>query len=330
VKILVTGANGFLGRYVVCELLRRGHAVRALVRSVGAARTPRDKDVELVTGDVRASDLAAVLESMDAVIHLAARMGGGEAEQLQTTVVGTERLLRAMDQAGTARIVLASSYAVYDWHAVSGPLTEASPTVRCPYGRGPYTVAKVWQERIARRIAASAGLDLVVLRPGFVWGSGNLRLSGMSVAVGGIVLVFGRRTLLPLTYVENCADAFAEAVVSKAARGETLNVVDGQGVTAYRYTREYLARTGCGRRPIVVPYRAALGVSRLASALASRVLPGGGNLPDVLVPERFEAQFKPLEFPNDRIVRVLGWAPRVTFGEALERSYPAVRAGARE
>jgi nucleoside-diphosphate-sugar epimerase len=237
-------------------------------------------------------------------------------------VTGTERLLQALGAAGGARVVLASSYAVYDWSAISRRLTEDSPVVRENlYRRGPYTIAKVWQERVARRMAADDAFDLTVLRPGFVWGRDHVVLSGMAQRYRRLYVILGRSTLLPLTYVENCADAFVAATVDGRATNETFNVVDDEPVTARRYTEEYLRRTGTPGRVVPVPYAVALATSCLASALGDRVFPDGGDLPDVLVPERLEAQFKPLQFPNTKIRTRLGWSPRVRFDEALLRSY---------
>jgi UDP-glucose 4-epimerase len=330
VKVLVTGASGFIGSYVVAEFLRRGHAVRALAlarSSPAAGDFPWSEQVEFFPADLRRSErLGEAVEGVDAVVHLAARLGGNEVQQFQTTVVGTERLLEAVEATGPARVVLASSYAVYDWEAVSGTITESSPVSHDDYRRGPYTIAKVWQERVARRMAEAAGFSLTVLRPGFVWGPRHTWLPGMGQRLGPVYIVFGRSTLLPLTYVENCADAFVEATVNRNARDETLNVVDGEQITAWRYTREYLERTRSGATCVAVPYAVGWRVSQLADAIARRVFDAGGNLPDVLVPSRFAAQYKPLEFPNDKIRELLGWKPRLTFEEALERAYaePAV------
>lgn len=329
-KVLVTGANGFIGRHVVERFVEAGHDVRALVRpSATLSGLPWTGQVEIARADLRAArDLDRACSGVDALVHIAARMGGSEAQQFETTVAGTERLLEAFRGAGGARVVLASSYAVYDWSAIEGSLTEDSPVVRERlWRRGPYTVAKVWQERVARRMAAEGAFELTVLRPGFVWGRDHVRLAGMGQRYGGLYVVFGRSTLLPLTYVENCADAFAIATPIDGAQGETFNVVDDEPVTSRRYTTEYLRRTGTPGSVVSLPYGSALAISRLGSAVGARIFRDGGHLPDVLAPARFEALFKPLQFPNDKIHARLAWTPRVRFEEALLRSYPPRSAG---
>ncbi len=86
-------------------------------------------------------------------------------------------------------------------------LDESSPVMSTPYGRDGYTVAKVWQERIVREFAETSGTELVVLRPGFIWGSGREELAGAGIRIGSVLLVVGPRMRLPLTHVANCADA---------------------------------------------------------------------------------------------------------------------------
>ena len=195
VRVLITGANGFLGRHVVAEFLRRGHAVRALVRP--AARLDEldwPEQVEVVRADLRvAQDLAAAFEGVDVLVHLAAAVTGGEDAQFAATVVGTERLLDAMARSQTRRLVLASSFSVYDWSAIRGTLTEESPLESGAdlYERDGYAIAKVWQERVVRRAAAAHGWQLTVLRPGFIWGRGNAYLACLGQRLGRVHLVFG-------------------------------------------------------------------------------------------------------------------------------------------
>jgi len=102
VRLLVTGATGFLGRRVVADALRRGHTVRAMVRPGfdGASLPPQ---VEIIRADLRdphSIDVAGV----DAVLHLAAAKTGDLYSQMHTTVVGTENLIAANKNIGTTHI----------------------------------------------------------------------------------------------------------------------------------------------------------------------------------------------------------------------------------
>src|SRR4029078_12103735 len=95
-RVLVTGASGFLGRHVVRQLSERGHAVRALVRSPDKQPSNWSEGVEVVHGDLRQRDLAWLVQDLDAVVHLAAAVMGDDESQFINTVVATENLLEAV------------------------------------------------------------------------------------------------------------------------------------------------------------------------------------------------------------------------------------------
>jgi UDP-glucose 4-epimerase len=322
---LITGAGGFLGRHVVAEFLRRGHAVRALVRP--ASRLD-DLDwaehVEVVRADLRvARDLVAALAEIDVLVHLAAAVTGSEDAQFAATVVGTERLLDALARSQTKRLVLASSFSVYDWSAIRGTLSEESPLEAGAdlYERDGYAVAKAWQERVVRRAAAAHGWQLTVLRPGFIWGRDHAYLACLGQRIGRLHVVFGGSTRLPLTHVVNCADLFATAAEDPRAIGETFNVIDDDEVRAWGYLGEYLKHSADRGFRISVPYSLALAGARLARWTSRRIFQGKGKLPSLLIPCRFEARFKPLRFSNRKAREVLGWRPPVSFAECLRLTY---------
>ena len=128
-RVLVTGATGFLGRHVVDALLSRGHQVRALYRSDVAPALP--DGIELARVDLRVAEaLPEALADIDVVIHAAAVLRGPRPVQYEGTVVATQNLLTAMTEADVTRLVLVSSFAVYLSRPVrSGRVVdENSPT----------------------------------------------------------------------------------------------------------------------------------------------------------------------------------------------------------
>ena len=307
----------------MAALLERGHRVRALVRPSTCVDDLAWIDrVELVQADLRApGPLESAFAGVDVLVHLAARVGGSEAAQMADTVVGTERLLAAMACSATRRLVLASSFAVYDWDAARGTLTEESPLAQADlYRRDGYTIAKTWQERVVRRMSRELDWGLTVLRPGFIWGRDHDDFAGLGQKVGRWHLVVGPRSRPPLTYVENCADAFAEAVENPRAIGEMFNLVDNHEVSAWRYLAETSRHNGATAPRIPVPYAVGLAGSLLAEAINRRVFRGQAKLPGLFVPCRFRARFKPLRFPMDELQEVLGWSPPLDFAQCLQRS----------
>lgn len=317
-RVLVTGAGGFLGRRVVAALLDRGLAVRALVRRPDAELTGLGVDV--VVGDLRRSaGVPGLLDGVDTVVHLAAVVAGSPGAQFTGTVTATEHLLAAMEGSTVRRLVLCSSFSVYDWSRISGRLDEDSPLEADLGTRDGYAVAKLWQERVCRRAAADAPWTLTVLRPGFVWGSGNDWVWGVGMRAGSTTLVVGSRKPLPLTHVDNCADAFATVVDDPRADGGTYNVVDGFPLTPVRYARIYRSRYG--GRVVVVPHRAFRAVGSSAAAVLRTLSGRPARLPALFDPDLFDARFKPLDFPPSRLTAAVGWHPPLSLEEAVARTF---------
>jgi nucleoside-diphosphate-sugar epimerase len=222
-RVLVTGAGGFLGRYTVARLLQRGHSVRAVIRPASPVPSWAG-DVEIFHADLRArDDFSAAFADIDVVLHLASATSGGEDVQFASTVMATERFLEAMAKTSTRRLVLVSSLVVYDWARANKTMDENTPLLKDIYGMGPYTIAKVWQERVASKFAKLHSWDLTIMRPGFIWGPQHAEIAGMGRHFSRLYLIFGPLTRLPLTYVENCADCLITAIECPKAAGETFN-----------------------------------------------------------------------------------------------------------
>jgi len=323
-RALVTGANGFLGRHVVGALLARGIEVRAMVRP--ATRLEGlgwPSSVEVFKADLRTSrDLASAFDGVDVLLHLAAVVSGGEDAQFAGTVAGTEHLLDAMAASDCRRLVLCSTFSVYNYSAIVRTLDEDSPLHQTPdlYGRDGYTISKWWQERVTRRFSKKYGWDLTVLRPGFIWGRDHGYLAALGQQFGRHHLVIGPLTRIPMTHVENCADVFARAAMDERARGQTLNVVDGPGERIWTYLGDYMRGTGNRGWRMPVPYWLAIMMVRLGFVTVFRT---ATKVPGILVPRRFDARFKPLKFENRKLRETLGWTPPLDHQQCLARTYGA-------
>lgn len=324
-KVLVSGAGGFLGRHVVDRLLARGHSVRAIVRP--ASQPPNWPDgVELFRADLRVHDkLESAFDGIDSVIHAAAGTSGGEDSQFSASVVATERFLDAMARSPVRRLIHVSSLVVYDWGRATGSMDEETPLESSIYDMGAYTIAKIWQERVVARMASARGWELTVMRPGFIWGPGHAEIAGMGRHIGHAYVMFGPLTRLPLSHVLNCADCVVAATENPEAVDQTFNVIDTDDVRVWRYVREYAKRTNQTGLPIPLPYWGGYGLAQLA-AFSSRLLFGKkGKLPSLLMPRRFQSQFKPIRFSNQRLAERLGWRPPLSFEECLRSTYEPAR-----
>jgi len=320
-RVLVSGAGGFLGRHVVDRLLERGHTVRAIIRPDSLEPTWSDK-VDIFRADLRTHDgLVSAFDGIDAVLHLAAATSGTEDLQFASTVVATERFLEAMGRSTVKRLIHVSSLVVYDWGKAKGNMDEDTPLLDDFYQMGGYTIAKMWQERIATRLAKAHSWNLTILRPGFIWGPEHTEIAGMGRHHGRLYLMFGPFTRLPLSHVVNCADCLVAAVENSKAIDKIFNVIDGDEVRVWRYVVEYAKRTGERGVLIPIPYRLGHGVASLASFVSRKLFGKKGKLPSLLTPRRFESQFKPIRFSSRKVKQELQWNPRLSFDECLDLSY---------
>jgi nucleoside-diphosphate-sugar epimerase len=255
-------------------------------------------------------------------LHLAAAKSGDLYAQYAGTVVATENLLAAMDEARVRRIVLVSSFSVYDYMKIRSfaVLDETSPVERDAFERDEYAHTKLVQERLVRDHAVRGGWDYTVLRPGVIYGKDNLWTARLGVRGGRVWLRTGAWARLPLTYVENCAEAIVLAAETEAASAQTLNVVDDDMPTQRRYAS--LLRRRFSPRPIILPVAWSImrGLAGLATLTNKLLLGGRAKIPGIFMPCRLAARCKPLRFSNRKIKDVLGWKPRYSLDEALGRS----------
>jgi dihydroflavonol-4-reductase len=175
VKLLVTGATGFLGSTLVPMLREAGHDVRALVRS--GSEVPQ---AETVKGDVRDPDsVQRALASVEGLFHLAGLVSRDPADarkMYELHVEGTRNVLTAAARAGLKRIVLASSSGTIGVSRVRRIATEEDDYPIETVGKWPYYLSKIYEEKIAIEFARR-GLPIVILNPSLLLGPGDARMS---------------------------------------------------------------------------------------------------------------------------------------------------------
>jgi len=246
-RVLVTGAAGFIGRWVVGELLARGHTVLPVDNLVagdlanldGFAGQPGLLPFE--RGDVRdEGGCARWAGSVDAIAHLAASISVQDsiddpAETFENDVVGTFRLLEAA-RAARARFLFMSTCMVYDRASTPAGIDETHRTKPA----SPYAASKLAGEALTLAYGHAYGLPTTVVRPFNTYGPYQ-----RSVGEGGVVAIFTRRSLLgedlriygdgtqtrDLLYATDCARFVCDALLSDAATGLVLNAGTGVDVS---------------------------------------------------------------------------------------------------
>ena len=319
-KVLVTGAGGFLGRAVVAAAARAGHEVVAMVRPASAGRASPGS--EEVAGDLRQPGAWRDAMDVDAVVHCAAAFGD-LASQLAGTVMATENLLAALP-ARTKRFVHVSSLSVYDFDAprLGGMLDEATPLEAAPLRRDAYTQTKLFQERLVREQAARTGMELVVVRPGAIYGPGKDWDAGTGLKAGRFDLIFAPFSRMRLIHVDNCAEAIVAALTAPAAQPVTVNLIDPEQPSHWRYhglARDAGVATGIA---VPVPYWL-VGALGLSAKLASRLFfQGKARLPELLDPPRQRVRWRPLRYPNAQARSGLGWTPQRSLEQGVATLAP--------
>lgn len=330
-RLYITGATGFVGSAVVRAARARGHDVVAVIRPASSSE-PID-GVTQARVDLRSPrGLADSLAGVDSVIHLAAAKSGDMAQQFAGTVVTTENLLGAMASAGVDQLVGISTFSVYDYRALrSGDLLdENTPIDTSPAGRDEYARTKLVQEQLYRDFAAGNGSGprrCVIVRPGMIYGPDNLWHALLGAELGPAFLRIGSRAVLPMSYVENCAEAIVLAAERLAeddteVNGQTINLVDDDLPTQAEYAEAVAARTKVPSS-VTVPWPVLRTGAETLALLNRSLLKGRAKFPGIAMPDRLYARFKPLRYTNRKAKELLGWTPRYGLVEAVERSLEA-------
>ncbi len=334
--ILVTGAGGFIGMRVAKSLLDLGfRRIRCLVRpssdekKVSALRQLSDSaDLELLRGNLLSrEDCAAAVQDAAVVIHLAAGRGQKSfPDAFMNSVVTTRNLLEACARnPRLKRFVNVSSFAVYT--NKDGPrgnlLDETCPVEQKPHLRGDaYTFAKTKQEEIVAEYARKCGIPCVNLRPGVVYGPGNLPLTGrVGIGTFGLFLHLGGSNTIPLTFVDNCAEAIALAGLIPGVDGEAFNVVDDNLPSSRKLLRLYKRNV---RKFASLPVPKT--VSYLLCYLWERYsIWSEGQLPPAFTRGRWNSFWKKTRYTNSELKTRLGWNPRISTEEGLRLYFEACR-----
>jgi nucleoside-diphosphate-sugar epimerase len=315
-KVLVTGANGFLGRSIVRALLRNGDQVRAMVRPGGGFDV---EGVEVVEADLTdAASIRRAVDGVEGVIHAAARVltTGKWEEFAEANVRGTRRVIRAAVEAGCSVIVHISSLSVYAVPADGVTITDVSAYESETDSRGGYSRSKLAADRVALYEAAH-GAPVIVLRPGLLYGPGKRPpLARQSFQAGPFKLLLARRGYpLPLSYVDNVADAAVLALRCKAAIGQAFTIVD-DNVRQADYASMYRSLAHEAWRPVYLPVKLV--------ALAAKVAERGLGLARRRSPVTYHQVKRATDgaiFDSTRAHEILGWQPKVGVREGLEAAF---------
>ncbi|WP_437314819.1 NAD-dependent epimerase/dehydratase family protein [Sorangium sp. So ce385] len=242
---LVTGANGFVGHYVVKRLREEGLRVRALVRRPDARAELESMGAETVLGEM--TDESAREEAVrgaQIVVHCAASLSSDLHEARRVNVEATAALAEAARVVGCERFVHISTIAAYPLRNRGGVLDEAAPMAT---EGDAYAVSKAEGDRALSEVAAR-GLPTVVLRPAVIFGVHPTSFWGSrlpeAVAAGQFPLVDGGETTMGYLHISSLVEAVVRSLRVDEAVGQAFNILDGH----FRW-REYTSFFSTGALP---------------------------------------------------------------------------------
>jgi 2-alkyl-3-oxoalkanoate reductase len=320
---LVTGGNGFVGRYIVEQLLARGERVRVLGR--GAYPELAALGAECIQADLGAAEaagaLAGAMRGVEVVFHVAAKAGiwGAFDEFYRSNVTATQRVVRAAEKAGVPKLVYTSSPSV-----AIGETDLAGVDESTPYPTrylSPYAATKSLAERY---VLARTAIATTAIRPHIIWGPRDPHMFPRLLArarSGRLFRVGDGTNLVDVTYVENAAEAHllaADALGERSPlRGRAYFIGQEQPVNLWDFINEVVTRSGCKpvKRSISLP--AAMRVASVIEATYRTLnLPGEPPLTRMMVSQMGLSHW----FEHSAAQRDFGYGPRISTAEGLRRT----------
>ncbi len=311
----VSGAGGFIGNHLVRAIEATDTPVVAFVRP--GRPVSFGSSVQTVFLDLAAGVPAESLKDVDVVFHCAGqvRPARGTATYWRNNVLATRNLLEAAASASVKRFVHFSSVAVHGEDRDHIGATEDAPFATPP--SDPYVATKIEAERTVQGYRGTGGMQVTILRPGWVWGPGDPGMLRIATQLRrGFFLIPGRGTnRLHITYVENLVRAALLASQTRAAADETFLVHDDASLTMARFMAWFAEALGVRVRWLRIPPWLALRGAAFVSA-ASGML----GLPPSLT--RYEIAILVYEqgFSVEKAKRILDLRPWVAVEEGLRKT----------
>jgi dihydroflavonol-4-reductase len=314
-KVLVTGATGFVGNHLVRTLAAAGHSVRALVRPSNRTSNLADAGIEIVEGQLTsAADVERAAAGCARIFHVAAAfrsVAHTDEHYWRVNVGGTLNVLAAARAHGCERVVHCSTGGVHG-HIECPPADE---TYRFKPG-DIYQRTKLEAE-LAVAAAAREGLPVVIVRPGAIYGEGDLRFLRLFQAIqrNRFAMVGSGNTRLHMVYVEDLVHGLMLAASHPDARGETFMIAGAEAPTLNEIVAAVADAMGARRPWVHVPVWPVYAAAFLCESVCMRL-----GIEPPLHRRRVGFFTHHREFDIGKARRLIAYEPRVELKEGLRRT----------
>jgi len=329
--ILITGSTGFIGIKLVETLVEYGFRnLRCFVRPSSnitllnkIADSKDQVTINIIKGNlISREDCLSATKEIALVFHLATESSKSFAGVYMGTVIPTRNLLEAILQNGNLkRFVNVSSIAVYMSRNIprGGILDETCKIDDEPEKRfDAYAYGKVKQDELLLDYYRKYDIPFVIVRPGAVYGPGKIGITGrVGIDTFGIFLHMGGRNIIPISYVDNCAEAIALSGITKHIEGEVFNIVDDELPTSRQFLNMY-KKNVCSFFSLYVPYSIAFALCYLWEKYAGW---SHGQIPPVFNRRRCINDWRGKRYSNEKMKRLLGWKQKASFQDATRRYF---------
>ena len=316
-KVLVTGATGFLGKYVVEELVEHGYQVRAFGRNRAIGQSLVNASVTFIQGDLtNQEDLTKACQEMDMVVHAGAlsTVWGPWEDFYQTNVLGTKYILETCREAKIERLVYVSSPSIYAAPRDQLDIKESDAPQENRLNN--YIRSKLASEKLFKDYP---DVSSVILRPRGLFGIGDTsilpRVLNLSQKIG-IPLIGDGRQLMDMTCVENVALAIRLALETPQAAGEVYNITNGEPRAFRNLIEETLRGLGYPIRYRKIPAPLVSAISSSLEFIYKRLKLKGE-------PALTRYTYYLLRYSQtldiSKAERDLGYRPKITISEGIEQ-----------
>lgn len=307
-RILITGANGFIGN----NLMRHYQAQGAQVIGVDL----NSQGNNIFSGDIANPDsFSHLLEDCHTIIHTAALVSNAmtDADMWRVNVLATAKLIAAAERHGVKRFIQISSIVAYG-NSAQGELDEQQPVHA---DGGSYVLTKLASEHAVLAAQARGSIELVIIRPGDVYGPGSrpwIILPLEAIAKNQFMLPARGQGFFRPIYIDDLVRGIVLATASESASGEIINLSCEGYITTkefFSYHYQWLKKTG----PLGVSTKTALVAAKLATKIAA--FTGGVN--EASTATVYQLATKSW-FDINKAQKLLGWSPQISLQDGMQRS----------